>query len=85
MVSVAADCRGSHNCTIRWMVIVSSLWDMPGYGASAPLDAAVTFTTLADAVVDFLDVLGSDAAHLAGISFGGMIAQYVTAGTRRAC
>ena len=54
-------------------------WDMPGYGGSSALAGDVTFTTLADAVVDFLDVLGCDAVHLAGISFGGMIAQYVAA------
>ena len=54
-------------------------WDMPGYGASRPLDGAVTFTALADAVIDFLDAVGAPAAHLAGISFGGMIAQYVAA------
>ena len=54
-------------------------WDMPGYGSSAALDGAVTFTTLADAVIDFLDTIGVDAVHLAGISFGGMIAQYVAA------
>lgn len=54
-------------------------WDMPGYGASRPLEVEVTFTTLADAVIDFLDTIGADAAHLGGISFGGMIAQYVAA------
>ena len=54
-------------------------WDMPGYGASRPLDGAVTFTALADAVIDFLDAIGAPTAHLAGISFGGMIAQYVAA------
>jgi 3-oxoadipate enol-lactonase len=54
-------------------------WDLPGYGNSAPLDRAVDFTSLADAVVDFLDVIGADTVHLAGISFGGMIAQYVAA------
>ena len=54
-------------------------WDMPGYGASAPLAGPVTFTTLADAVIDLFDALGAETAHLAGISFGGMIAQYVAA------
>ena len=39
----------------------------------------MTFTALADAVVAFIDVLVADAVHLAGISFGGMIAQYVAA------
>ena len=54
-------------------------WDLPGYGASAALDVDMTFTALADAVVAFIDVLVADAVHLAGISFGGMIAQYVAA------
>jgi 3-oxoadipate enol-lactonase len=54
-------------------------WDMPGYGASAALDGDMTFTALADSVVAFVAALGVDAVHLAGISFGGMIAQYVAA------
>jgi 3-oxoadipate enol-lactonase len=54
-------------------------WDMPGYGASRPLTGQVSFTTLADAVIDFLDTIGAETAHLGGISFGGMIAQYVAA------
>jgi 3-oxoadipate enol-lactonase len=54
-------------------------WDMPGYGASRALDVDVTFTALADSVIDFLDAIGADAVHLGGISFGGMIAQYVAA------
>jgi pimeloyl-ACP methyl ester carboxylesterase len=54
-------------------------WDMPGYGLSSALAGEFTFTTLADSVVDFLDVIGAEVAHLAGISFGGMIAQYVAA------
>lgn len=54
-------------------------WDLPGYGASRPLADTVTFTTLADAVVDLLDTLDVESAHLGGISFGGMIAQYVAA------
>jgi 3-oxoadipate enol-lactonase len=54
-------------------------WDLPGYGNSLPLDGDVTFTALADAVVGLVDACGADAVHLAGISFGGMIAQYVAA------
>jgi 3-oxoadipate enol-lactonase len=54
-------------------------WDMPGYGASKSLDGHVTFGALADAVVDLIDVVGAITVHLAGISFGGMIAQYVAA------
>ncbi|MGI9434644.1 MAG: alpha/beta fold hydrolase [Geminicoccaceae bacterium] len=49
-------------------------WDMPGYGDSAPL-AAMTFPALADAVVDLLDRLSINRAHLVGHSLGGMIAQ----------
>jgi pimeloyl-ACP methyl ester carboxylesterase len=52
---------------------------MPGYGASKPLDHATTFASLAAAVTDFIDAIGEDHAHLAGISFGGMIAQYAAA------
>ena len=51
-------------------------WDLPGYGASAPLDGPLTFPALADAVVRLLDVLGSDQAHVVGLSMGGMIAQH---------
>lgn len=54
-------------------------WDMPGYGESEPLDGPLTFTALADAVAGFLDAIGVAAAHVAGISFGGMIAQYAAA------
>lgn len=54
-------------------------WDMPGYGGSAPIEGDLTFAVLADAVVDFIDAIGAEVVHLAGISFGGMIAQYVAA------
>lgn len=54
-------------------------WDMPGYGGSSTLGDAVTFAALADAVVDLLDALGVARAHVAGISYGGMIAQYLAA------
>ncbi|MEP7201957.1 MAG: alpha/beta hydrolase [Ilumatobacteraceae bacterium] len=52
-------------------------WDQPGYGNSAPLDGAVTFAALADSVIDFVDTIGAGQVHLAGISFGGIVAQYV--------
>ena len=45
-------------------------WDMPGYGASSPVDP-LTFEAIADAVVGLLDRLGAEAAHLCGLSFGG--------------
>ena len=46
-------------------------WDMPSYGASAPL-AELTYPAIADSLVDLLDTLGIDAADLVGLSFGGM-------------
>lgn len=52
-------------------------WDLPGYGAAPPLAGPVTFPALADAVARLADHLGEDRVHLAGISFGGMIAQHV--------
>ena len=35
-------------------------WDLPGYGASAPLDGPLTFPALADAVARLLDALGTN-------------------------
>ncbi len=49
-------------------------WDMPGYGASAPIDGPLTFTGLADAVAALLDTLGAERAPLVGLSLGGMVA-----------
>ena len=46
-------------------------WDMPGYGASAPVEP-LTFAAVADAIARLLDAAGVDRAHLAGESFGGM-------------
>ncbi|MCY3663730.1 MAG: alpha/beta hydrolase [bacterium] len=46
-------------------------WDMPGYGASAPL-AELTFPATADSLAGLLDTLGLESAHLVGLSFGGM-------------
>lgn len=54
-------------------------WDLPGYGASKPLAEPMTFAALAQAVCDLIEALGVERAHLVGISFGGMIAQYVAA------
>lgn len=53
-------------------------WDVPGYGQSSPLET-VTFAALAAAAADLLGRLGSGPAHVVGISFGGMIAQYLAA------
>jgi 3-oxoadipate enol-lactonase len=49
-------------------------WDMPGYGASAPL-ADVSIATLADALADFLAALRLERPVLVGHSIGGMIVQ----------
>lgn len=55
-------------------------WDMPGYGAAAPLpDDPPTFAALAAAAARCITVLGEPAAHVVGISMGGMIAQYLAA------
>lgn len=53
-------------------------WDMPGYGASAPLDP-LDFDTLADAVVALLDAANLSRAVLVGHSLGGMIALHTAA------
>ncbi len=50
-------------------------WDMPGYGASAPLEP-LTLAGIADAVARLLDALGAERACLVGESFGGMHAQH---------
>lgn len=49
-------------------------WDLPGYGASPPLDGPLTFPALADAVAGLLDTLGVERAPLVGLSLGGMVA-----------
>ena len=54
-------------------------WDMPGYGRSAAPAEPLTFAALADAVIELADELGAERIHLVGLSFGGMIAQYVAA------
>ena len=46
-------------------------WDMPGYGASAPVEP-LTFAAIADAVARLLDAADVERAHLVGESFGGM-------------
>jgi pimeloyl-ACP methyl ester carboxylesterase len=54
-------------------------WDLPGYGESKALEGQTTFTALADAVAELVELSGEPAVHLVGISFGGMIAQYTAA------
>jgi 3-oxoadipate enol-lactonase len=59
----------------RWMC---AAWDLPGYGASSPLREPVTFAALAAAAARFIGRFGPS-AHVVGMSFGGMIAQYLAA------
>ena len=61
-------------------------WDLPGYGASAPLPGeSVTFPALAHAATDWIAALQRSSAnpdspvHVVGISMGAMIAQYLAA------
>jgi len=61
-------------------------WDLPGYGASAPLPGeSVTFPALAHAATDWIAALHRTSAfhdgpaHVVGISMGAMIAQYLAA------
>jgi 3-oxoadipate enol-lactonase len=49
-------------------------WDMPGYGGSLPLPVT-GIATLADALKDFLGLLGATRPVLVGHSIGGMIVQ----------
>lgn len=49
------------------------LVDPPGHGGSSPLTSEFTFGECAQVVVDILDALQIDRAHLVGNSWGGMI------------
>jgi 3-oxoadipate enol-lactonase len=53
-------------------------WDMPGYGASKPLQK-VTISGLAKALNDFLQQCGATQPCIVGHSIGGMIVQQVLA------
>lgn len=53
-------------------------WDMPGYGASAPLPL-VTMDALAASLGGFIAALGLDRPVLVGHSIGGMIVQRLVA------
>jgi pimeloyl-ACP methyl ester carboxylesterase len=53
-------------------------WDMPGYGASPPLER-MTFPGLAQALVALFDARGVEQAVVIGHSMGGMVAQELVA------
>ncbi|GGB34051.1 alpha/beta hydrolase [Roseibium aquae] len=55
----------------RYRVIA---WDMPGYGASSPLDE-VSFSALSRALKSLIDRLDLKKPHIVGHSIGGMVAQ----------
>lgn len=51
--------------------------DLPGHGLSARPRAAYTLPWYADTVVDWMDAVGLDRAHVCGHSYGGGIAQWM--------
>ena len=52
-------------------------WDAPGYGRSEDPVAPFSLADLADRAVELLDELQIDAAHVLGLSMGGVVAQLV--------
>lgn len=46
-------------------------WDMPGYGESAP-ESPLTYASIADRLIAFLDDAEIEIADVIGLSFGGM-------------
>jgi 3-oxoadipate enol-lactonase len=53
------------------------VWDMPSYGASAPVDE-LTYPLLADSAATLIGTLGETRAHIVGLSMGGQIAMHLT-------
>jgi pimeloyl-ACP methyl ester carboxylesterase len=49
-------------------------WDAPGAGGSSDPDEAFGITGYADCLAGFIDVLGLARPHVAGLSFGGILA-----------
>jgi pimeloyl-ACP methyl ester carboxylesterase len=52
-------------------------WNMPGYNGSNPLDD-VSFESLSNSLIAFMDALDISSAHIIGQSIGGMLAQEIT-------
>ena len=49
-------------------------WNMPGYSGSIALDD-ITFESLSNSLINFMDALDISSAHIIGQSIGGMLAQ----------
>lgn len=52
-------------------------WDMPGHGDSEPITRHYTIEDYSEALVEFMDGLGIERAHIAGSSVGGSICAYI--------
>ena len=76
---------GFDHAELTWRLTVTAMRgdfrvivpDLPGYGDSDPLDGRPDLPALAQWVVRFLDAVGIDKAHLAGVSMGGGMAVWV--------
>lgn len=55
---------------------LAAAWDMPGYGASAP-PRAWTFDSLAASASKWIGDFDADAAHVVGLSMGGIVALHL--------
>ena len=55
---------------------LAAAWDMPGYGASTP-PAVWSFEALAAAAATWISGFGAGAAHVVGLSMGGMVALHL--------
>ena len=55
---------------------LAAAWDMPGYGASAP-PRKWTFDSLAASAASWINGFGAGAAHVVGLSMGGMVALHL--------
>ena len=84
--------HGIGSCWQVWQPVIGLLeehhevlaLDLPGYGASPPLEGEPTVPALVDAVEATLDAFGLEQPHLAGNSMGGWIAAELAARGRAA-
>jgi pimeloyl-ACP methyl ester carboxylesterase len=84
--------HGIGSCWQVWQSVIPALeehyevlgLDLPGYGASPPLEGQPTLPALVDAAERALDDLGLERPHLAGNSMGGWISAELAARGRAA-